>query len=140
MSYILIDDFLFIDPPQLTKKDHTGQEIWIIVEKKRNFSSLVQLNLTNHYILKDVTYFNVDYKVVQLHFHWGDFNNNITGSEHLLENRSYPLEVLINFLIKIFNINVIFRCILLLIQVGFQISVQQCLIHVHLLLSVLFLK
>ncbi len=29
----------------------------------------------------------------QVHFHWGHSNDNINGSEHLLEGKSYPLEV-----------------------------------------------
>jgi carbonic anhydrase len=53
----------------------------------------VQLNLKNHYLLKNIALENEDYKVEQMHFHWGHSNDNIRGSEHLHEGASYPLEV-----------------------------------------------
>ncbi len=42
---------------------------------------------------------NEDYIVEQVHFHWGNSNDNKTGSEHLLNGQSYPLEVIIRDLI-----------------------------------------
>jgi len=54
---------------------------------------LVQLSLKNQYLFKNVAPGSEDYKVEQLHFHWGHSNDNINGSEHLHEGQSYPLEV-----------------------------------------------
>lgn len=31
------------------------------------------------------------YKLAQIHFHWGE--NNYQGSEHLLDDEKFPLEV-----------------------------------------------
>ncbi len=44
-------------------------------------------------MLKNVAPQSEDYQVQQVHFHWGHSNDNINGSEHLLEGKSYPLEV-----------------------------------------------
>ena len=60
---------------------------------------IAQLNIKNHYVLKHVAPLSEDYKVEQIHFHWGHLHDNTSGSEHLLEGRSYPLEVTINYLI-----------------------------------------
>ena len=57
---------------------------------------IAQLNLRNHYVLKNVAPESEDYIVEQVHFHWGHSNDNKTGSEHLLEGKSFPLEVIIN--------------------------------------------
>jgi hypothetical protein len=58
-----------------------------------SFYILVQLSLKNQYLFKNIAPGSEDYKVEQLHFHWGHPNDNINGSEHLHEGRSYPLEV-----------------------------------------------
>lgn len=81
------------------------------------FDLIAQLNLKNHYILKHVTVEKEDYKVEQLHFHWS--HSNDSGSEHLLEGKSYPLEVIFYLLIINFKNKSLFRCISLLIQVYF---------------------
>jgi hypothetical protein len=49
--------------------------------------------MKSSYVLKNVTPESDDYYVEQIHFHWGPVNNNVQGSEHLREGRSYPLEV-----------------------------------------------
>jgi hypothetical protein len=54
---------------------------------------IAQLHLPNHYVLKNVAPESEDYKVEQLHFHWGHSNDNTQGSEHLHEGQPYPLEV-----------------------------------------------
>lgn len=54
---------------------------------------LAQLNLQNHYLLKNVAPASEDYKVAQIHFHWGHARDDMNGSEHLYEGHSYPLEV-----------------------------------------------
>ena len=59
----------------------------------KSFDNIVQLNLQNHYVLKNVAPGSEDYKVEQVHFHWGHSGDNIHGSEHLHEGNSYPLEV-----------------------------------------------
>ncbi len=54
---------------------------------------IAQVNFNNQYVLKHVAPESEDYKVEQLHFHWGhsyDLNN---GSEHLHAGQPYPLEV-----------------------------------------------
>ncbi|CAF2985802.1 unnamed protein product [Rotaria sp. Silwood2] len=59
----------------------------------QQLSSHAQLSLSNHYVLKNVALGSKDYRVEQIHFHWGHSNDNVNGSEHLLEGRSYPLEM-----------------------------------------------
>ena len=59
----------------------------------------------NGYIVKDIASCSEDYIVEQLHFHWGHSNNNTDGSEHLLEARAYPLEVMFDDEALIFGIN-----------------------------------
>ncbi len=54
---------------------------------------LAQLNIKNRYELKHIAPESEDYKVEQVHFHWGHSNDNINGSEHTNEGQSYPLEV-----------------------------------------------
>ncbi|CAF2407491.1 unnamed protein product [Rotaria sp. Silwood2] len=58
-----------------------------------NSGHTVQLNMRNHYVLKNVAPESEDYKVEQIHFHWGHSNDDINGSEHLHEGRPYPLEM-----------------------------------------------
>ncbi len=67
--------------------------LWIIWKICVRIYVLAQLSLRNQYILKNVAPESEDYKVEQVHFHWGHSNDNTNGSEHLLEGRSYPLEV-----------------------------------------------
>ncbi len=106
MIYILIYYLVLIDSPlQLINNGHTGKYIYISVNKKWIYSWIAQLNLKNHYLLKHVALQSEDYKVEQIHFHWGHSDNIINGSEHLLDGQSYPLEVIINYLIKIFKRN-----------------------------------
>ncbi len=95
--------FEFIGPLKLSNNGHTGKYIYISVHNKWFFLFLAQLNFNNHYILKHITPQSENYKVAQLHFHWGHLHDNTTGSEHLLEGQSYPLEVFINSSIKIFK-------------------------------------
>ncbi|CAF3312366.1 unnamed protein product [Rotaria socialis] len=52
-----------------------------------------QLELKNHYVLKNVAPESEDYKVEQIHFHWGHSEDYVNGSEHLLEGLPYPLEM-----------------------------------------------
>lgn len=52
-----------------------------------------QLNLKGRYVLKNVAPESEDYNVEQLHFHWGQQNDYVNGSEHLREGQSFPLEV-----------------------------------------------
>ena len=54
---------------------------------------LAQMSIKNRYLLKNIAPASEDYKVEQLHFHWGHSNNDLVGSEHLHEGQSYPLEV-----------------------------------------------
>ncbi|CAF1358037.1 unnamed protein product [Rotaria sordida] len=58
-----------------------------------NNGHTAQLNLKNHFVLKNVAPASEDYRVEQIHFHWGHANDDVNGSEHLLEGRSYPLEM-----------------------------------------------
>jgi carbonic anhydrase len=64
------------EQPQLVNNGHTAQ-----------------LNLPNYYVLKHVAPSSEDYKVEQIHFHWGHSNDNRNGSEHLHEGQAYPLEM-----------------------------------------------
>lgn len=84
------------------------------------------MNLANHYVLKNVGEYNEDYKVEQLHFHWGQ--SNAVGSEHLMKGKSYPLEVIFIYLYYIiyFKREFLFRCMLSLIQVYIQVFTKQC--------------
>ncbi|CAF1336874.1 unnamed protein product [Rotaria sp. Silwood1] len=61
--------------------------------KLLNNGHTAQLSLTNHSVLKHVAPASEDYRVEQIHFHWGHSNDTVNGSEHLLEGRSYPLEM-----------------------------------------------
>ncbi|CAF3486244.1 unnamed protein product [Rotaria socialis] len=58
-----------------------------------NSGHTAQLNLKNHFVLKNIAPGSEDYKVEQIHFHWGHANNDNNGSEHLLEGQAYPLEM-----------------------------------------------
>lgn len=57
-----------------------------------NNGHTAQINMNNHFHLKHITQYSEDYIVEQVHFHWGD-DDSVNGSEHLLEGRSYPLEM-----------------------------------------------
>jgi hypothetical protein len=48
-------------------------------------------------VIKNVAPQSENYKVEQIHFHWGHANDNINGSEHLYEGKAYPLEVRLNY-------------------------------------------
>ena len=72
----------------------------MVIQVGRNLSNIIpsfcllaQLNLKNRYIVKNIAPESEDYKVEQVHFHWGHSNDNTNGSEHLHEGQSYPLEV-----------------------------------------------
>ena len=65
-----------------------------LINKQMIFSFIAQLNFKKHYVLKGISSESGDYRVAQLHFHWGHPHDNNTGSEHLLEGQSYPLEVI----------------------------------------------
>ena len=85
---------MFIDPLQLVNNGHTGKFLYtqeIILNN--TFFFIAQLNLKNHYVLKNVAPQSKDYNVEQIHFHWGHSSDLANGSEHLLNGRSYPLEV-----------------------------------------------
>lgn len=58
----------------------------------------VQVNLRNRYLLKHLAPGSEDYKVEQVHFHWGQLHNTHNGSEHLREGKAYPLEVGIRYI------------------------------------------
>ncbi|CAF0744893.1 unnamed protein product [Rotaria sp. Silwood1] len=58
-----------------------------------NNGHTAQLNMKNHFVLKNVAPESEDYKVEQIHFHWGHSHDNNNGSEHLHEGKSYPLEM-----------------------------------------------
>ncbi|UJR14067.1 hypothetical protein I4U23_001064 [Adineta vaga] len=51
------------------------------------------INIPHHYVLKNLAPGSEDYIVEQIHFHWGHHKDNVTGSEHLLNNESFPLEM-----------------------------------------------
>jgi carbonic anhydrase len=58
-----------------------------------NNGHTAQLNLKGQYVIKNVAPQSENYKVEQIHFHWGHANDNINGSEHLYEGKAYPLEM-----------------------------------------------
>ncbi|CAF1488670.1 unnamed protein product, partial [Didymodactylos carnosus] len=64
------------DPPILLNNGHTAQ-----------------LNFNKHYVMYNIAPESEDFHVQQLHFHWGNYKDNVNGSEHLLEGQPYPLEV-----------------------------------------------
>lgn len=83
----------------LSQYDHRLRQIYLEDRYPREPAELVnsghtaQLNLQNYYVLKNVAPESEDYKVEQIHFHWGHQNDNMNGSEHLHEGQSYPLEM-----------------------------------------------
>ena len=52
-----------------------------------------QVNIPHHYDLVGVTHTDEVYHTEQIHFHWGDATDNVTGSEHQLDGQAFPLEV-----------------------------------------------
>ena len=57
------------------------------------FSFLAQLNFKGQYVFKNIVPNGENYKVEQIHFHWGHSYDNNNGSEHVYEGKPYPLEV-----------------------------------------------
>ena len=90
-------------------------------------SLAAQINMKNHLRLKHVTPISEDYVVEQIHFHWGDADDTINGSEHLLEGRSYPLEVtLTRRIVQTTSLAPSFRCISSRTRVCSKTSVKRC--------------
>ncbi|CAF3893570.1 unnamed protein product [Rotaria sordida] len=82
-----------------SRRDHRLKQLYF---EEQDFSGpaelsnnghTVQLNIKNRYVLKNVAPESEDYKVEQVHFHWGHSHDINNGSEHLLEGRPYPLEM-----------------------------------------------
>lgn len=57
------------------------------------FFSLVEINLTNEYYVIGAGLEGI-FRASKITFHWGKCNASHDGSEHSIDGRKYPLEVI----------------------------------------------